>query len=135
MANALRDPLTPESAVEDVFGMKPGLHRASILPYRTDDQGDPHWAAPQFVYDAAKAFVTPGVAAQGGRVTTDDALNVALNITGGGTFAPKPKGAVLGAGGARPPRPLRPRSRPAGCWGGCVRRRSRGRPTAPRPRY
>jgi hypothetical protein len=82
-----KKPTDIELAVQKVTGMKPGLDRASILPFYTDKSGRNHPSAPQFLYDAAKAFVVPGVAAQGGKYDTGDVVNMAMNVTGGGLGA------------------------------------------------
>lgn len=100
----LYSPTPVERNVEQAFGMKPGLNRGSILPFHTDAQGDNHWAAPQFVYDAAKALVTPGTAAQTGQLSVDDYMNFLFGVGAGGLAAPRPKGPVVTSGGGQPPR-------------------------------
>jgi hypothetical protein len=95
---APRKPTDVELAVQKLTGMKPGLHRGSILPFYTDAQDNPHLGAPQFVYDLAKAFVTPGVAAQGGKYGMGDVLNMAANVTGGGVGASNVAGPTVSAG-------------------------------------
>jgi hypothetical protein len=87
-----------EHAVQEATGMKPGLRRASVLPFSTDENGANHLAAPQFVYDLAKAFVTPGTAMRGGNVSDEDVLNMALNVTGGGLGASHVAGPTVSAG-------------------------------------
>ena len=83
MADLVIPPI--EKAVLDQFGLQPGLDRANILPIAgRRSEGNLELAAPQFVYDIAKAFVAPGLAAQGYELTPEEALNVAMNITGGG---------------------------------------------------
>ncbi len=77
-----------ERAVYEQFGLEPGLDRAAILPFAgRRNEGNLEWAAPQFVYDLAKAFVAPGVALRGEQVSPEDALNVGLNVVGGGLGA------------------------------------------------
>ena len=87
-----------ERGVQQVTGMKPGLHRGSILPFATDEKGANHLAAPQFVYDLAKAFVGPGTAMRGGNVSDEDVLNMALNFTGGGLGASHVAGPAVRGG-------------------------------------
>ena len=73
-----------DQEVYKTTGMEPGLDRASILPLAgTREQGNLQFAAPQMLYDLAKAAVAPGVAASGRQVSNEDALNTALNLTGG----------------------------------------------------
>lgn len=73
-----------EQEVYKMNGMEPGLDRASILPFAgSRKQGNLQFAAPQMLYDLVKAGVAPGVAASGRQVSNEDALNTALNITGG----------------------------------------------------
>jgi hypothetical protein len=76
-----------EQEVYKLTGMQPGLDRAAILPIAgSRDQGNLQFAAPQFMYDAAKAFVSPGVAASGREVSLDDTVNTAMAL--GGMNAP-----------------------------------------------
>lgn len=72
------------------MGFDPNVERLSFLPY---PQGAltkgakidwSNWVAPQVAYDAAKAYMLPGYAAQGGRYTPEDAANMAMNVAGGG---------------------------------------------------
>jgi hypothetical protein len=42
------------------------------------------WIAPQFLVDIVKAFETPRRAAQGEEITPQEAINVAMNVAGGG---------------------------------------------------
>lgn len=85
-----------ESEVQRAFGMDPKAKRGTLLPSYDKKTG---WTAPDIVYQAAKALVAPGVAAQGGRVSPEDAMNVASNVMGGGlaSSAIRPvEGAVAG---------------------------------------
>lgn len=76
-----------EQEVYKLTGMQPGLDRAALLPVAgSRDQGNLQFAAPQFMYDAAKAFVSPGVAASGREVSLDDTVNTAMAL--GGMNAP-----------------------------------------------
>jgi hypothetical protein len=88
------DAATPvERAVFESTGMEPGLDRASILPFAgSREEGNLQLAAPGFVYDAARAFVTPGMAARGQRVSDEDVLNTAMNVMGGGVGASRVAG-------------------------------------------
>jgi hypothetical protein len=88
------DAATPvERAVFESTGMEPGLDRASILPFAgSREEGNLQLAAPGFVYDAARAFVTPGMAARGQRVSDEDILNTAMNVMGGGAGASRVAG-------------------------------------------
>jgi hypothetical protein len=47
------------------------------------------WTAPQALYDLARAFVAPGVAADGYPISDEDALNLALTTMGGGVMSAK----------------------------------------------
>lgn len=77
-----------EQQVFETFGLEPGLDRASILPVSgRRSEGNLELAAPQFVYDLAKAFMAPGVAATGYDVMPEESLNTALNVMGGGLGA------------------------------------------------
>jgi hypothetical protein len=94
-----------DQEIQKAFGMQPGLDRASILPFAgRRSQHNLQWAAPDFVYQLAKAFVTPKVALDGNQISPEDAMNVAMNVTGGSLGASKvtgPTGEVLGAGIAK----------------------------------
>lgn len=74
-----------EARVQELFGLQPGLNRATLLPFAgSGREGNLEFAAPQFLYDLAKAFATPGLAMQGYQVTPEESLNVAANVMGGG---------------------------------------------------
>jgi hypothetical protein len=45
------------------------------------------WIAPQFLVDIVKAIETPRRAAQGEEITPQEALNLGLNVAGGGFAA------------------------------------------------
>jgi hypothetical protein len=113
-----KKPTDIELAVQKVTGMQPGLDRASLLFYYTDKSGRNHLSAPQFVYDAAKAFVTPGVAARGGKYDVGDVANMALNVTGAGLGASRVAGPTVRAGervlgmGVGPKPPAQPKVAP-----------------------
>jgi hypothetical protein len=82
-----------ERAVFESTGMEPGLDRAMMLPFAgSREEGNLQLAAPGFVYDAARAFVTPGMAARGQRVSDEDILNTAMNVMGGGVGASRVAG-------------------------------------------
>lgn len=84
--------LTPvEQEAQKTFGMVPMEERLSILPRYSSTQG---LIAPQFIYDLAKAFVSPYVAMQGRQVTPEESLNVALSAMGGSSIGSAPKGAL-----------------------------------------
>jgi hypothetical protein len=88
------DAATPvERAVFESTGMEPGLDRAMMLPFAgSREEGNLQLAAPGFVYDAARAFVTPGMAARGQQVSDEDLLNTAMNVMGGGAGASRVAG-------------------------------------------
>jgi hypothetical protein len=88
------DAATPvERAVFESTGMEPGLDRAMMLPFAgSREEGNLQLAAPGFVYDAARAFVTPGMAARGQQVSDEDILNTAMNVMGGGVGASRVAG-------------------------------------------
>jgi hypothetical protein len=110
-----KKPTDVELAVQKVTGMQPGLDRASLLPFYTDKSGRNYLSAPQFVYDAAKAFVTPGVAARGGKYDVGDVANMAFNVTGAGLGASRVAGPTVRAGervlgmGVGPKPPAKPK--------------------------
>jgi hypothetical protein len=84
--------LTPvEQEAQKTFGMVPMEERLSILPRYSSTQG---LIAPQFIYDLAKAFVSPYVAMQGRQVTPEESLNVAMSAMGGSSIGSAPKGAL-----------------------------------------
>ena len=96
-----------EAEVERVFGMSPDVERLSFLPmpvapFGPDGERDfskAEWTAPQLLYDLARAFVTPGVAAGGNQVSDEDGLNLALAVTGGSSFSRMAGQKVLGNSG------------------------------------
>jgi hypothetical protein len=90
-----QDP-TVASETERMFGMKPREDRLSILPRYSREEG---LIAPQFIYDAAKAITAPSVAARGYEVSPDEALNLALNVAGGGFGASTAMRNPTGKGG------------------------------------
>jgi len=95
-----KKPTDIELAVQKLTHMKPGVERPQgllPLPFPQKDGKDP-WTMPQFAYDLAKAFVTPGVAAQGGSYDTGDVVNMAMNVTGGGLGASHVAGPTLRPG-------------------------------------
>ncbi len=84
--------LTPvEQEAQKTFGMVPMEERLSILPRYSSTQG---LIAPQFIYDLAKAFVSPYVAMQGRQVSPEESLNVAMSAMGGSSIGSAPKGAL-----------------------------------------
>lgn len=73
-----------ESEVEKQFGMKPGLDRATFLPFAgRRSEGNLEWAVPGTIYELAKAYVLPGMAAQGYQVTPEESVQFASNLMGG----------------------------------------------------
>jgi hypothetical protein len=87
-----------DRAAQEMFGLDPKAKRSTLLPYYNKKSG---WIAPDLVYQAAKAFVAPGVAWKGGNVSPEDAANVAASVMGGGlaTSAISPvEGAIAGMG-------------------------------------
>jgi hypothetical protein len=84
-ANAL------DLAVQNQFGLMPNQDRLSILPRYSRQTG---WVAPDILYQAARGFVAPSVAAQGYALTAEDALNTAGAAMGGGAFGTAPKNAL-----------------------------------------
>jgi hypothetical protein len=90
-----------DAAVANRFGFDPEVERLGLLPYPRGaltkgskvDLTD--WVAPQFVYDAAKAFSLPGYAAQGGEYLPEDVADMAAAVSGGGmAFGKIPAGAL-----------------------------------------
>jgi hypothetical protein len=82
------------------LGFDPNVEtRTNVLPDPRDENGNPtwdlsKWTAPWLVYDLARAMVTPGVAMNGGAVTDDDMLNLALGMAGGSVGATAAKAAA-----------------------------------------
>jgi len=81
--------------LSDIFD--PNVERLSILPrprgsLPSEGRGSvmsppidyKDWIAPQFLVDIVKAFETPKRAAQGEEITPQEAINVAMNVAGGG---------------------------------------------------
>ncbi|WP_374369342.1 hypothetical protein, partial [Dongia sp.] len=96
---AQTDYANPESAMRSLFGMDPDAPRPNILPDPRGADGEftsdvSQWTAPQLLYDLAKAFVTPRVAIEGGKVSDADALNLALSTAGGGVAKTASHGAI-----------------------------------------
>jgi hypothetical protein len=81
MPNALYQRPTVDNAVYKAFGMQPNMDRLNLLPRKDPRQG---WIAPNLLYQMARAVVAPGVAAHGGDVSPEDALNFAGNVSLGG---------------------------------------------------
>ena len=95
---------TLEGEVQRLTGLQPNMERSNILPFYSQETG---LVAPQFVYDAAKAFVAPGYTARGGRVDPAEAMNVAANVMGGsigGSALAPVEGVVAGMGASRRPK-------------------------------
>lgn len=78
-----------ERQLQNLFGLQPGLKRGNILPFAINPRTKkPELGAPQFLYDLARAFVVPGVAASGQPIDVEkEATNFALNFTGAGGVA------------------------------------------------
>jgi hypothetical protein len=94
---------TLEGEVQRLTGLQPNMERSNILPFYSQETG---LVAPQFVYDAAKAFVAPGYTARGGQVDPAEAMNVAANVMGGsigGSALAPVEGVVAGMGASRKP--------------------------------
>jgi hypothetical protein len=94
-ADGVYDP-TVAGETERTFGMKPREDRLSILPRYNREEG---LIAPQFIYDAAKAITAPSVAARGYEVAPEEAMNLALNVAGGGFGASTAMRNPTGKGG------------------------------------
>jgi hypothetical protein len=74
-----------EKQVEKLFGLEPDIDRPMLLPLPLkQEDGSRALTAPQVLYDLARAFVTPGVAAFEGGVTEEDVINFGLTYTGAG---------------------------------------------------
>jgi hypothetical protein len=92
---------TLEGEVQRLTGLQPNMERSNILPFYSQETG---LVAPQFVYDAAKAFVAPGYTARGGQVDPAEAMNVAANVMGGsigGSALAPVEGVIAGMGASR----------------------------------
>lgn len=87
---------TVTSETARVFGMQPREDRLSILPRYSRETG---LVAPEMLYEAARAFVSPSVAARGYEVAPEDAINTALNFTGAGIGTSKAMRNPTGEGG------------------------------------
>jgi hypothetical protein len=79
-----------EQDVYDLFGMLPNEDRLSIFPRYKKGEG---FIAPEFVYDIAKGFRAPRTAMYS-ELGPEEALNMALNVTGGSSVASAPRGAL-----------------------------------------
>jgi len=75
-----------DKAVREQFGMQPNLNRLSVLPRYSRSEG---WVAPEMLYQAARAFAAPGVAARGYDVSPEDAVNFAMSALGASGFVPQ----------------------------------------------
>jgi hypothetical protein len=88
---------TIDRATQEMFGLQPGMDRLNLLPRHDPEQG---WVAPEIVNQLARASVMPGVAAQGGDVSPEDAMNFAGNLAGASlgvsAIRPVPGKGVLG---------------------------------------
>jgi hypothetical protein len=80
-----------ERQTYESFGIAPREDRLSLLPRYNAQTG---LVAPQFVYDAAKALAAPYTAAQGYDLPPEEAINVGMNMMGGGAVGTAPKGAL-----------------------------------------
>ena len=97
--------LTPvEKQVQKLFGVNPKLVRnrgvAPVALNPTTNRAE--WALPQFVYDMASDFVTPGLAAAGQPIGDPEAAasRFALNFTGTGGVASRMGRGAVGEGRA-----------------------------------
>jgi hypothetical protein len=88
-----------ERQTYESFGIAPREDRLSILPRYSQQYG---LIAPQFIYDAAKALAAPYTAAQGYDLPPEEALNVGMNVMGGGSVGSAPRGALSMAVGSAP---------------------------------
>lgn len=97
-----KKPSAVERQVQSLFGLTPGLKRGNILPFAVNPKtGKPELGAPQFVYDMARAFAAPGVAASGQPIDTEsEATNFAANFTGTGGVASRATRGAVGEGRA-----------------------------------
>lgn len=95
-------PSAVERQVQSLFGLTPGLKRGNILPFAVNPAtGKPELGAPQFVYDMARAFAAPGIAASGQPIDAEsEATNLALNFTGTGGVASRMGRGAVGEGRA-----------------------------------
>ena len=74
-----------EEEVQNLFGLEPNIDRPTFIPLPVkQEDGSREWTAPQVLYDAARAYVTPGVAFFEGGVTEEDVINFGLTYTGAG---------------------------------------------------
>lgn len=76
------------------LGFDPNAHRSNFIPYNKEAG----WHVPGKVYDAIEAVLTPGLAYNGGNVSSEDAFNFAGNLMGGAVGSPNPGGAIAGMG-------------------------------------
>lgn len=73
------------------FGLEPNADRLSVLPRYSKKDG---WVAPQMLYDAARAFVSPKVAMDGNYLPPEEAVNTGMALMGGGSVGTAPKGSL-----------------------------------------
>lgn len=101
--------MTLDEAVAGMLNLDPNLKRRGVLsPYvaQRDEDNTYEWAVPEFIVELAKTVMLPRHVQNGGEATYQDATNAALNMTGGGLLARRPRGS-LGMGGTpegKPPR-------------------------------
>lgn len=102
--NAANAPTAVERQVEKIFGLKPKqLRNRGIAPAVLNRKTNKiEWSWPQPIYDLARAFVTPGLAAAGQPIGDPEeaATNFALNFTGTGGVAGRAGRGALGEGRA-----------------------------------
>lgn len=75
----LEDATPLENYTYEQTGMEPGLKRKNILPSYSPETG---LTAPDWLYSLAKGVMLPAAAAKGIPYSTDDALDLAMNIGG-----------------------------------------------------
>lgn len=101
--NAANAPSAVERQVDKLFGLKPKQKRLNILPdVNYSKERGVEFTAPQFLYDMASDFVTPGLAAAGQPIGDPEAAasRFALNFTGTGGVASRMGRGAVGEGRA-----------------------------------
>ena len=100
-------PTPLDKYTQQVLGFDLEADRLDVLPYPAGAL-DPNqeidwsdWTLPQWAFDLGKAGVAPGFAAQGGQVSQEDAMNVAMNFMGTGLLAGR-AAPVVGGGYVAP---------------------------------
>lgn len=87
---------TLEDTVQQLTGMEPGVDRSAFLPYNKEAG----FHVPEAIYGGIKSLIAPEQARKYGNVTDKDAIEMALNVMGGGLGVSAGMKNPTGSGGA-----------------------------------